>query len=146
MSLERPPHGNVLIVRLSRHHSLDLVRLPQSRKYRVVFAERWGVQRRAFVEVSFEDALTVAKFLANIEDGMGLRDLEEETTDPGRPETVPPIEIREMIDDGDARDRGEPIPDQAVPELIENDIATGDTRPIEVPDPPSRKPCGDGDE
>jgi hypothetical protein len=127
VSISRPK-DDVMIVQLSRHHSLDLVRLSQSRKYRVVFAERWGVQRRAFVEVSFEDALTIAKFLANIEDGMHLQDPNDETTDPGRPETMPPVELRQMVDNGDAKDRGE-----AVPEAIDED-PTGETRPTRAPE------------
>jgi len=74
----------------------------QSRRYRVVFAERWGLQRRAFVEISFEEALTVAKFLANIEDGMRATDPNDPPTDPGRPTTVPPMAIQEVVENGEA--------------------------------------------
>ena len=56
--------ADVLQLRLSPHHSIDLVRLPKSRRFRIVFAERQGVQRRAFVEISFDDAMRIAKFLA----------------------------------------------------------------------------------
>jgi hypothetical protein len=66
MSNVERPSPDVLVLKLSQYHSLDLVRLPRSRKYRLVFAERFGVQRRAFVEVSFDQAMTVAKFLASI--------------------------------------------------------------------------------
>jgi len=57
------PSDDILIVRLSRYHSLDLVRVPTSKKYRIVLAERLGVQRRAFVEISYEQAGEIAKFL-----------------------------------------------------------------------------------
>lgn len=60
--IERPS-DDVLILHLSPYHSLDLVRVPSTQKYRIVFAERWGVQRRAFVEVTFEEANAIAKFL-----------------------------------------------------------------------------------
>ena len=66
MSNVERPSPDVLVLKLSQYHSLDLVRLPRARKYRLVFAERFGVQRRAFVEVSFDQAMTVAKFLASI--------------------------------------------------------------------------------
>lgn len=64
--IERP-NSDVLIIRLSDYHSLDLVRLPGARKYRIVFAERLGIQKRSFVEVSFETALLVARFVASID-------------------------------------------------------------------------------
>lgn len=57
------PNDDVLVLHLSPHHSLDLVRIPSSRKYRIVFAERTAVQRRAFIEVSFEQAHILAAFL-----------------------------------------------------------------------------------
>lgn len=60
--IERPS-DDVLVVHLSPYHSLDLVRVPSSRKYRIVFAERFGVQRRAFVEVSYDQAREIAMFL-----------------------------------------------------------------------------------
>ncbi|MEX2717473.1 MAG: hypothetical protein Q6370_014325 [Candidatus Sigynarchaeota archaeon] len=60
--IERPS-ADVLILHLSPYHSLDLVRIPSARKYRIVFAARWGVQQRAFVEVSYEQAREVAMFL-----------------------------------------------------------------------------------
>jgi hypothetical protein len=66
----RDPKENILQIQLSKWHSLDLVRLPKSRKYRIVFAERFGVQRRAFVEILFEEARAIALFLANSEEGM----------------------------------------------------------------------------
>lgn len=59
--IERPS-DDVLILHLSPYHSLDLVRIPSARKYRIVFAARWGVQQRAFVEVSYEQAREVARF------------------------------------------------------------------------------------
>jgi len=102
------PKSDVLVLQLSRHHSIDLVRLPGSRKYRVVFAERWGVQRRAFVEISFEEALTVAKFLANIEDGMRATDPDDPPTDPERPLTVPPTAIQEVVENGEAHEVATP--------------------------------------
>lgn len=98
MPVERP-QDNVLVLRLSKYHSLDLVRIPTTRKYRVVFAERWGVQRRAFVEISFDEALTVAKFLANIDDGMRGVDPQDAPTDPGRPAALPPTEVRELTEE-----------------------------------------------
>ena len=66
MSNVERPSPDVLVIRLSQYHSLDIVRLPKTRRYRIVFAERFGVQKRAFVEVSFEHAMTAAKFLASI--------------------------------------------------------------------------------
>jgi len=59
------PSTDVLVLHLSAHVSLDLVRLPGARRYRIVFAERFGVQRRAFVELGYADAQTVAAFLAD---------------------------------------------------------------------------------
>jgi hypothetical protein len=59
------PSYDILVVRLSQYHSLDLVRIPTTQKYRIVMAERLGVQRRAFVEISYEDAREIAKFLGN---------------------------------------------------------------------------------
>jgi hypothetical protein len=58
------PSPDILIVHLSQYHSLDLVRVPSTQKYRVVLAERWGVQRRAFVEISYDQARQIADFLA----------------------------------------------------------------------------------
>ena len=58
------PSDDVLVLHLSPYHSLDLVRIPSTSKFRIVFAERWGVQRRAFVEVSFDQALEIANFFA----------------------------------------------------------------------------------
>lgn len=63
--IERPS-DDVLIIHLSDYHSLDIVRLPKTRKYRVVFAERYGVQRRAFIEVDYEAALAISRFLATV--------------------------------------------------------------------------------
>jgi hypothetical protein len=59
--IERPS-DDILILNLSAYHSLDLVRVPTTQKYRIVFAERIGVQRRAFVEISYEQAKEIAKF------------------------------------------------------------------------------------
>jgi len=119
------PKNDVLVLQISRHHSLDLVRLPKARRYRVVFAERWGVQRRAFVEISFDDALTVAKFLANIDDKMRGTDFDDPPTDPGRPLTLPPIAVQQIVENGETR---EAVP-RAVP--VESET-TGNTRPIAV--------------
>lgn len=58
------PSDDVLIIHLSPYHSLDLVRIPTTQKYRIVFAQRWGVQQRAFVEVSYEQAREILKFFA----------------------------------------------------------------------------------
>jgi hypothetical protein len=69
--IERPS-ADVLIVHLSPHHSLDLVRIPTTQKYRIVFAERWGVQRRAFVEISYEEAREIAKFFGASDDDIAL--------------------------------------------------------------------------
>jgi len=93
-----PPKTNsdVLVLQLSRYHSLDLVRLRKSRRYRIVFAERWGVQRRAFVEVSYDDALAVARFLANIDNAL---EEPEEPTEPERPLALPPQEVKEIAED-----------------------------------------------
>jgi hypothetical protein len=60
------PSDDVLVLHLSPYHSLDLVRIPTTAKIRIVFAERWGVQRRAFVEVSFEEAALIAAFLGRL--------------------------------------------------------------------------------
>ena len=68
MSEVERPSDDVLVIHLSPYHSLDLVRISTTAKYRIVFAERWGVQRRAFVEVSFDQALAIADFFA---DGRG---------------------------------------------------------------------------
>lgn len=127
MAIDRPK-GDVLVLHLSRHHSLDLVRLPKSRRYRVVFAERWGVQRRAFVEISFDEALTVAKFLANIDDGIRGTDPNETPTDPGRPVAVPPLPVQEVIKNGEARG--------ATPQAVSVEIST---RPMSI-DPKTRDP------
>lgn len=69
--IERPS-DDVLILHLSPYHSLDLVRVPHTQKYRIVFAERWGVQRRAFVEVTFEEAGAIAKFLGACDTDVAL--------------------------------------------------------------------------
>jgi hypothetical protein len=77
------PGDNILIMRLSPYHSLDLVRIPKTQKYRVVFAERLGIQRRAFVEISYEQARQIAAFLTDHVDV-------EAPTHPGsRQEAVP---------------------------------------------------------
>jgi len=88
--------SDVLQLSLSRYHSLDVVRLPRARKYRVVFAERFGVQRRAFVEISFDEAARLARFLANVEDGLIVSDGDDPPTDPSRPTNIPPPELRDL--------------------------------------------------
>jgi hypothetical protein len=85
MSNVERPSPDVLVLRLSQYHSLDIVRLPKNRKYRIVFAERFGVQRRAFVEISFEDAMSAAKFLASI--GSSTDDDNDE------PDKLPPLPL-----------------------------------------------------
>lgn len=110
--MPRDPKSDVLQLQLSRFHSLDVVRLPNSRKYRVVFAERFGVQRRAFVEISFDEAARLALFLANIEDSIRLED--EPPTNPGKPSTMPPTEVDGMLKDYLDRE-AQPLP--PIPEL-----------------------------
>jgi hypothetical protein len=65
--IERPS-PDVLIIHLSPYHSLDLVRIPTTQKYRIVFAQRWAVQQRAFVEVSYEQAHEIIKFFEAADD------------------------------------------------------------------------------
>jgi hypothetical protein len=103
----RDPKDDVLSIQLSNYHSLDLVRLPKSRRYRVVLAERFGVQRRAFVELSYEEAMHVAKFLASIETEMRPYDPSDAPTSPGRPSNMPPAQVIEMM----PRPSVEPIPE-----------------------------------
>lgn len=93
--MARDPKSDVLQLQLSRYHSLDVVRLPKSRKYRVVFAERFGVQRRAFVEISFEEAHRLALFLASVDDHMSQVS-DDPPTDPSRPSKLPPAEVVDM--------------------------------------------------
>jgi hypothetical protein len=82
--VERPSDG-ILIMRLSPYHSLDLVHIPKTQKYRVVFAERLGIQRRAFIEISYDQARQIAAFLADHVDV-------EAPTDPGsQKEAVPTV-------------------------------------------------------
>jgi len=100
MSNVERPSPDVLVLRLSQYHSLDVVRIPKSRKYRIVFAERFGVQRRAFVEVSFEQAMSVAKFLASI--GTSVDDDE--------PDKLPPLPLPAPIEPEGTR----PYPPPAV--------------------------------
>jgi hypothetical protein len=102
--------SEVLQVPLSKHHSLDVIRLPDERKYRIVFAERFGVQRREFVEVSFEEALRVALFLASVDDRIRTLDLSEERTLGGKPSNVQPREVRDMLDDAALRADAVPRP------------------------------------
>ena len=109
--MPRDPKSDVLQLNLSRYHSLDVVRLPKSRKYRVVFAERFGVQRRAFVEISFDEAAKLALFLANIEDSIRIPEDFDPPTDPSRPSTMPPPVLREMAEDELDREAvPEPLP------------------------------------
>lgn len=94
--IERPS-DDVLILHLSPYHSLDLVRIPSSRKYRIVFAMRWGVQQRAFVECSYEQAREVAKFFgASDETVATIGDPSPAQATPNEPEalSLPPIPPR----------------------------------------------------
>ena len=54
------------------------------------------MQRRAFVEISFDEAARLARFLANVEDGMIVGNGDDPPTDPSRPTNIPPPELREM--------------------------------------------------
>jgi len=107
----RDPKSDVLQLQLSRFHSLDVVRLPKSRKYRVVFAERFGVQRRAFVEISFDEAHRLALFLASVDDHMSQTS-DDPPTDPSRPSKLPPEEV---IDMESARLEREAVPEPLPP-------------------------------
>ncbi len=78
-----PGDSDIFQLQLSSFHSLELVRLPVSRKYRVIFVERTGVQRRAFVEISFDQARRLAKFLANVDSGIHEIDDGRLPTQPG---------------------------------------------------------------
>lgn len=79
------PSDDVLILHLSPYHSLDLVRIPTAQKYRIVFAERWGVQRRAFVEVTFAQAREIAAFF-------GAPDTDVAVISDPSPSTTPAID------------------------------------------------------
>ncbi|HSX21208.1 MAG TPA: hypothetical protein VLE97_00355 [Gaiellaceae bacterium] len=86
MSEIERPSDDILIVNLSAYHSLDLVRVPTTQKYRIVLAERLGVQRRAFVEISYDQAREIASFL-------GAADLDVASiTDPAPPHEESPAE------------------------------------------------------
>ena len=113
--------SDVLQLSLSRYHSLDVVRLPKSRKYRVVFAERFGVQRRAFVEISFDEAARLALFLANVEDGLRVTDEDDPPTDPSRPSKLPPPELSELRELALPRTRSRNVTGDAVPKLPDSD-------------------------
>jgi hypothetical protein len=114
------PKDDTLHIKLSPHHSLDLVRFPESRKYRIVFTERLGVHHMSFVELNYETALAAAKFLAVLEDGMRpiltQDELEEATTNPGLPSNVLPKlhnsadVLLEAISDGDGLRREDGVP------------------------------------
>jgi len=119
---------DVLQLSLSRYHSLDVVRLPKTRKYRVVFAERFGVQRRAFVEISFDEALRLARFLANVEDGIIVGDGLDPPTDPSRPTNVAPPELRDLEADQFARE-APPLP--PLPRTRSRNV-TGDAIPKDL--------------
>ena len=82
------PSDDILIMRLSPYHSLDLVRIPKIQKYRVVLAERLGVQRRAFIEISYAQARQIAAFLADHVDA-------EAPTDPGSQKEAVPRAVTE---------------------------------------------------
>lgn len=66
------PSDDVLILRLSPYHSLDLVRIPGTRKYRIVFAQRLGVQQRAFVEITYDQARELADFLGSSDETIAM--------------------------------------------------------------------------
>jgi len=132
MSSDKP---DVLQLNLSRYHSLDVVRLPKARKYRVVFAERFGVQRRAFVEISFDEAARLALFLANVEDGLRVTDEDDPPTDPSRPSKLAPPELRDIeIDRQDRQHDREPLA-ESLPPIP--------TPPISMPRTRSRNVTGD---
>jgi hypothetical protein len=107
--------SDILQIQLSASHSLDIIRLPKSRKYRVIFAERSGVQRRAFVEISFEQSLKLAKFLANVDSSSRILD------EPGQTAKMPKIEDSPDL----RRSRSTTIPDYE---------ADDDTRVVGVED------------
>lgn len=100
---DEPSKPDVLQLTLSRYHSLDVVRLPKARKYRVVFAERFGVQRRDFVEISFDEAARLALLLADVEDGIIVADGVDPPTDPSRPTDIAPPNLRDLAVDQAAR-------------------------------------------
>lgn len=118
----RDPKSDVLQLQLSRFHSLDVVRLPRSRKYRVVFAERFGVQRRAFVEISFEEAHRLALFLASVEDGMRSHDPNDPPTDPSRPSRMPPQEVIDMEAQRLERDAIPELPLPPIPDVPKSGV------------------------
>lgn len=95
--IERPS-DDILIIHLSPYHSLDLVRIPSSRKYRIVFAARWGVQQRAFVEISYEQAREVAQFFSANDEALALigdpSPARTRPTSEPEPLTLPPIPPR----------------------------------------------------
>lgn len=105
-------------IQLSAHVSLDVVRLP-GRRYRIVFAQRYGVHKREFVELSYEDALVVARFLAAVDNDLVERVPGEPVTLGGRPSKVPPREVRELLDEADRSSKhgGDQESDGVVQEL-----------------------------
>jgi hypothetical protein len=117
---------DVLQIKLSQHHSLDVVRLQKQRRFRIVFAERFGVQRRSSVEITFENALQLAKFFVVIDNGM---DSDGPITTPGRPSLLPSAEMVEMLK--------EYFDDKRAPTATDDydDPRTGTTR-IVMPDDP----------
>lgn len=88
MSRIERPSDDVLVLKLSDYHSLDLVRLPKSQRYRIVFAERFGVQRRAFVEIDYQDGIEISKFLASI---FNPEQIVKDPEDEEEPFDLPPI-------------------------------------------------------
>lgn len=132
---KRAPSDDVMSIWLSGHHSLDIVRLPKSRKYRIVFAERFGVQRRAFVEVGFDQAVALARFLVSVDDYLLLEEeWQNEPTNPGTPSRMPPREILEIVramedevDPDRADEVHDPLDHEAVPQEIDGEI-TGPLR------------------
>ena len=149
--MARDPKSDVLQLALSRFHGLDIVRLPKQRKYRIVLAERFGVQKRAFVEVTFEEAHRLALFLASIDDHIGEAPSNEPPTDPGRPSRMPPQDLQPAEDEDSrnllelpvipaiprTRSRNVP-PDPNSPEREFDDPRTG-AIPTAYPEQPTTK-------
>lgn len=100
-----PHNPDVLSIWLSGYHSLDVVHLPKQRKFRVVLAERFGVQRRAFVEINYEQAVQLARHLVVVDNAtlaprVGSEEdqqFKDEPTNPGKPTNRAPTEILEMV-------------------------------------------------
>ena len=54
---------NLLQLKLSPRHSVDLVRLPERQRYLIVFAERDAFNNRVFADISYDEAAEAAAFL-----------------------------------------------------------------------------------